>query len=216
MYGPKPKVIIRPGMMADRLRIVRISGRQRGAVLWECICICRKGTVLHVRASRLREVLLGKVNHMGCGCRTDGNGPKETHGLSKTREYAAWCGMRERCYDKDSPQYHRYGGRGIRICDRWLDSFETFYKDMGKRPSPHHSIDRVDNDGDYAPDNCRWATNVEQQRNMKTNHNVTFRGKRQCVTAWAEEFGLDITRFRNYVKRHGFVGAVKMLGAYPT
>lgn len=88
-----------------------------------------------------------------------------THGLTKTPEYRAWHSMKQRCLNPNCSRWDKYGGRGIAICQIWLDSFEAFLADMGPRPSQDHSIDRVDNDGDYEPGNCRWATRSEQQRN---------------------------------------------------
>lgn len=87
------------------------------------------------------------------------------HGLTKTVEYRAWHSMKQRCLNPKCRRWNKYGGRGIAICQKWLDSFEAFLADMGPRPSPDHSIDRIDNDGDYEPGNCRWATRSQQQQN---------------------------------------------------
>lgn len=86
------------------------------------------------------------------------------HSMSKSREYSSWMSMRRRCYYEKAPNYHRYGGRGIKVCGKWLDSFESFYRDMGNRPV-HSSLDRVDNNGDYEPGNCKWSTAKEQSAN---------------------------------------------------
>lgn len=105
-------------------------------------------------------------------------------------EYTAWVGMRSRCNDKNNPRYHRYGARGIKVCGKW-DYFESFLADVGKRPTKHHSIDRIDNDGNYEPSNVRWATNKEQMRNFSLNVNVEINGIIKCMKDWAEEFGIS-------------------------
>lgn len=88
-----------------------------------------------------------------------------THGMKHTPEYTAWCNMKARCYKKSHRSFKDYGGRGIQVCGRWLNSFENFYADMGDKPSDKHSVDRINNNGNYYPDNCRWATQAEQSDN---------------------------------------------------
>lgn len=101
------------------------------------------------------------------------NNLKERHGMNGTPEYLAWQNMKARCYKKNCSGYTNYGGRGIEVCDQWRNSFSAFYAYMGKRPTPKHSIDRLDNDGNYEPSNCHWATRLEQQRNRRLFSNNT-------------------------------------------
>lgn len=104
-------------------------------------------------------------------------------------EYATWQRMKNRCYNSKHEGYGRYGGRGITVCERWRTSFANFLADMGPRPSSNHSIDRTNNNGNYDPANCRWATLVEQCNNTRDNHKLTFNGKTQGVSEWAREIG---------------------------
>ena len=129
-------------------------------VLWVCRCEC--GIV--------RDVLSGNLVRglsKSCGCLNRENHSK--HNLSKTAEYKTWLGIKSRCLNPKNEAYNNYGGRGIKICDRWLNSFENFYADMGLKPSEEYSIDRIDNNGHYEPGNCKWNTFEEQQNNKRTN-----------------------------------------------
>lgn len=99
---------------------------------------------------------------------------RDIHGMCGTTEYTIWTSMKRRCNAEGHTSYHRYGGRGIKICSRWNDSFENFYQDMGNRPSPEHTLDRIDNNEGYGPTNCRWATREEQAYNRKTTLHITL------------------------------------------
>lgn len=108
----------------------------------------------------------------------------------RTPEYQCWLDIKKRCFNKRNNRYHRYGGRGIKICDRWI-KFENFLEDMGERPSNDHSIDRIDNDGDYFAENCKWSTNKEQMRNYSKNLNIEIDGVTRCLVEWSEHYGFD-------------------------
>ena len=114
-----------------------------------------------------------------------------SHGRAASPEYRSWQAMKSRCYRETDPRFRRYGARGIRVCRRWLDSFESFLADLGPKPSPAHSIERVDNDGDYEPGNCRWATPQEQGRNTARNRLVEYEGTRLTIAEWAERIGMN-------------------------
>lgn len=115
----------------------------------------------------------------------------EQHRGSYLPEYLVWCNMRYRCTNPKHPKYPRYGGRGIVVCARWMDSFASFLQDVGQRPFVEASIGRIDNDGNYEPGNVRWETRKQQQRNMSSNRMVTIEGKTQPVSAWEEESGIN-------------------------
>ena len=113
----------------------------------------------------------------------------KTHGLTNTPEYETWCRIKRRCKDIKYHSYSYYGGRGIKVCEQWISSFETFFKNMGQRPSPKHSIERIDNNGNYEPSNCTWATIFEQTRNRRKNKLFTLNGKTLCQTDWSYLLG---------------------------
>lgn len=117
-------------------------------------------------------------HYEACGCLNT------THGMSGTPEYITWKSMLQRCYNSNIEQCDDYGGRGITVCDRWKGSFENFFADMGYRPTDQHSLDREDNDGDYEPSNCRWATSEEQNNNKRDNRLFTIYNKTMSLANW--------------------------------
>jgi hypothetical protein len=127
--------------------------------------------------------------------------PNFKHGCADTPEYNVWYGMRQRCSYAKHSTYRLYGGRGIRVCDRWQHSFENFIADMGPRPSAEHSIDRIDNDGHYEPGNCRWALGRDQFRNMRTNRHLTLNGRTQTMVEWARELSMDVRTLHTRLKK---------------
>ncbi len=114
-----------------------------------------------------------------------------THGMSKSAEYRIWLGMVGRCHNPQNCNWDGYGAQGIRVCKKWRKSFAAFLEDMGERPGYGWSIDRIDNDGDYTPNNCRWADSATQARNKSTNVVLTLRGKRLCIMDWALYLGVS-------------------------
>lgn len=122
-----------------------------------------------------------------------------THGLSKHPLYKRWQSMLQRCYYPKHVAFWRYGGAGISVCERW-HSFPQFLEDMGEAPSGM-SLERIDNTKGYSPENCRWATRIEQGRNTTTNRLITFDGRTQCLKAWANEIGITVPSLRNRLDR---------------
>lgn len=182
-----------PGDRFGRLVVISEASRnprRPGHRLWLCRCDCGQERTVEAECLKRR-------GWRSCGCFARENiaalgRQKRTHGRRNTPEYAAWCQMRRRCQDPTGKSYQNYGGRGIRVCEEWSQSFEAFFACLGPRPSDKHSLDRIDNDGDYEPGNCRWATSKEQSRNQRTNHPLTHEGRTQPLSAWAEEKGMKI------------------------
>jgi len=158
-------------------RLVAIS--QHGKYV-ACICDCGQN-----KSVRVDHLFTGRTR--SCGCL--GRELRTRHGGSKTLEYRSWRGMMRRCYDPSTDNFNLYGGRGIVVCERW-QSFPMFLLDMGTRPTPSHSIERIDNDGDYEPGNCRWATTKEQANNRRSNRFLEFDGQRLTLKQWSEKTGL--------------------------
>ena len=152
---------------------------------WLCLCDCGKEKV--VRSSRLKS---GTTKSCGCFRREHSSKSNSTHGLSKTSTYRAWSSMKQRCLNPNVEQYPNYGGRGITLCDRWM-LFTNFIEDMGLSPSPAHSIDRIDNNIGYSPENCRWATLIEQANNKRSNRRITVSGETKTVREWSRHLGIS-------------------------
>jgi len=159
-----------------------------------CICDCGKEKIIY-------KYNLTNVDTKSCGCLnieriSEMGKSNKIHGHDsinkRSKIYQVWAGMKQRCNDKNMIQYKDYGGRGIKICKRWQgnNGFINFLKDMGLPPTPKHQLDRIDNNRGYNKNNCRWATRKEQSRNRRSNRIICFHGKKQCLSAWAEEYNI--------------------------
>lgn len=151
---------------------------------WVCLCDCGNQKII-ARAS-LRN---GETQSCGCLQKEDVSRRQKTHGKSRTKEYYSWRNMLRRCYDVNSVGYENYGGRGISVCNDW-HIFENFLADMGLKPEGY-SIERIDNDGNYEKNNCKWATKQEQNSNTRQNRIITYNNKTQTLEAWARELNIS-------------------------
>jgi len=185
--GPKPLDI--KGLRFGRLIAFEYADNGK----WHCSCDCGCNSIAH--GSDLRR---GRVKSCGC-LLLEGNRANLKHGYSATSEYRSWVSMLRRCSDPGCMGYHRYGGRGVKVCERW-QKFENFYADMGDRPSGT-SLDRIDFDGNYEPSNCRWATRLEQSTNTSRTIIIVANGKQQSLCAWARELGVSAKGIRYRLKR---------------
>jgi len=170
-----------------------------GRSKWLCRCQC--GNSKEIFASKLM-----RRHTQSCGClHKEIVGAKfATHRMSNSPEYRVWAGMKARCCRPNAAHYEYYGGRGITVCERWMNSFENFYKDMGPKPSARHSIDRIDVDSHYEPTNCRWATIKQQRRNTRSNRFVQYLGKNVCIAEAAELSGIKQTTLYARLNRGWF------------
>ena len=155
------------------------GGHKRRVVLCRCVCGVEKRV-------QISSILNGSVKSCGCYSRkmsSERMKKQGTHNMYRTPEYNIWMSMKKRCLNKSHKSYHLYGGRGISVCDKWM-GFSGFIEDVGLRPSKNHSLDRIDNNGNYEPQNVRWATRREQQRNKRNNRLITYNGETKCLSEW--------------------------------
>lgn len=184
------------GQKFNRLTIyARIPNRGDGIARFLCLCDCGKPAIAN-------GIQLRNGKRKSCGCLQKEKAKNNaaiarknliTHGMSYSTEYSIWSGMIARCKYKTMQNYKKYGGRGITVCEKWQESFEAFYNDMGPRPSLNHSIERIDVNGNYEPGNCRWATKEEQANNTRGNHFVIYQEKKMTVAQAIRLANLDIS-----------------------
>lgn len=171
------------GRRFGALRVLHQAPTRNKGSRWMCECECGKSHEV-AAASLLRA-----NGTRSCGCAQGGKKHGGARRGAELPEYGIWSGMRDRCNRPANTSYPNYGARGIKVCKRW-DDFAAFLADMGPRPTPTHTIDRIDNDGDYTPGNCRWATRAEQSRNARRCKLITHAGRTMTVAEWARELGI--------------------------
>lgn len=181
----------RIGLRYGRLLVTEKIHTRGLPVAWKCICDC--GNEIFANGHNLE---IGNTTSCGCFWKE----AITTHGLSKSRTYGSWKAMRRRCTNPKDISYMDYGGRGITVYKPWLESFDAFLADLGECPEGH-TIERINNDGNYEPSNCKWSTYKDQLNNTRHNRFIEAFGKRQTLTQWCEEFKISITTLRNRLGR---------------
>lgn len=192
------------GQRFGRLVAISCGERVRGRFAWKCQCDC--GNTTNVVTA---ELINGNTKSCGCYATDCKSQRKRTHGRSHSRLYNVYDDIKARCYRPNTNHYHLYGGRGITMCSEWLDDFQSFYDwSMANGYDPNAkrgecTIDRIDNNKGYSPDNCRWVSGKVQSRNRRTNHYITFNGETKCIREWAEIYGIDNSKLF-YRLKHGY------------
>ena len=193
------------GQKFGRLTCIKDAGRSsRKQVLWLCKCDCGKLVIV-----KSNSLLTGNTKSCGCLAREILIKRNTVHSLSKgkdgkvTRLYRIWRRMKQRCYDKNCSDYKRYGGRGIKVCDEWLD-YRNFYDwAMSNNYKNNLTIERINNDGDYEPDNCKWIPPEAQARNKRSNRYITFRGVTKTLAEWSRILGMEHSLLRYRLDKWG-------------
>lgn len=184
------------GRKFGRLTVVATAGKnKRGRILWACECSCGATTI--VAGS---DLTTGNTKSCGCLQKDRTSQAAHKHGFNGTSTYSSWACMKERCLNPKNKGYKDYGGRGITVCERWM-RFEDFLADMGEKPEGA-TIERIDNDKGYFPENCRWASKLEQNRNRRSNRRITFQGETRTLSEWAEILGIHWGTLLSRLKKH--------------
>nr|DAY75418.1 MAG TPA: PVL ORF-50-like family [Caudoviricetes sp.] len=197
------------GMKIDDLTIIEFSYKEKKGknfrYYWKCKCKCGKEVI------RRSDGLLDNRGYKSCGCYREKilkehnfkiNNPRKSHGMTNTRLYKIYAKIKERCYYEKYPEFHLYGGRGIKMCDEWEKDFITFYNwAMENGYNEKLSIDRIDFNGDYEPSNCRWADKITQANNKRNNIRLTYNGETHTMPEWARILGLPYSTLADRHKK---------------
>ena len=180
--------------------IERSTNSKSGKAKWRCKCDCGNETVVFSTS-----LVQGLTHSCGCLNREVTLERFSTHRQSESRLYETWSGMKKRCYNPYSKSFSAYGGRGIAVCDEWKDDFQAFYDwAMANGYADDLTIDRIDVNGNYSPENCRWVDKLTQANNCRTNHYLTFNGKTQSIAEWARELGVSDSLIRQRIVKLGW------------
>lgn len=191
------------GAKFGRLTVLCRDDADRRIVRWICLCDC--GNKKSIRGDHLKR---GET--VSCGCYSREVASKKREGKTQWRyrspEYNAWFHMIARCENPSASRFYCYGARGIKVCERWRGEkgFLNFINDMGARPGEKYSLDRINNDGNYEPSNCKWSTVVEQANNKSNNIFVSYKGETKTLAAWTRELGLDYKNIWERMYRYGW------------
>ena len=192
--------------IGDKLQHVRIVGayevpRKDGGVreYYECVCECGRS----MRTGKFGLLKNPAVKCPNCAGK-EAAATRGCDGRYATPEHNAWRAMRHRCTNPNAQAYANYGGRGITVCKRWDESFDAFLADMGKKPTPEHELERIDNNAGYFPENCKWATRIEQQNNRRTTRYLTANGETLPAAVWARRLGTYVPTIVNRIDKSGW------------
>ena len=193
------------GKKFGKLEVIGVHDTGSRKTYYVCQCDC--GNIKVVRADAL---ISGATKSCGCIKKEQDKinlTANHKHKMSGTRIYETWQDMKRRCYNKQNARYDRYGGRGITVCDEWLNNFQSFYDwAISNGYSDDLTIDRIDNDGNYEPSNCRWSTAKEQCNNRGSNINITIGNATKSLMCWCEIFNVDYKKVYARYKRNGYEG----------
>lgn len=195
-----PKALNLEGKQFGRWTVIEKAGHSRHKkVLWRCRCSCG-----NERFVGTGELMSGGTKSCGCLKNELVRARMTTHGKINTRLYSIWGGMKSRCHNKNGPGYYDYGGRGITVCKEW-ENFDQFYEwAMKNGYRDDLTIDRIDVNGNYEPDNCRWITNAEQQRNKRDNHYITYNGETNVLRDWSKILGINESTLSHRINSYGW------------
>ncbi len=200
VVSKRQKEFLSVGEQIGDLKVIGFSHRNENReFFYNCKCICGKIKPIKISCLlRTRRGLPGKTKSCGCMTSKYTGDAKTIHGMNGSKEYFTWQKMKYRCKNSKGMDYKNYSSRGIKVCPQWVNSFETFFIDMGLAPTERHSLDRIDVNGDYTPENCRWATRSEQANNTRRNVKYEIDGELKTIREWCNVFGVD---YKKAVKR---------------